>query len=896
MSASLVFAAVARRPDLPALRVLAGQLAVHHPGAPLHVLLLPGLGPRPRADEPFVVQTAADAGHRDVGRLLAEAPPAALELLVRPLVLSDRLAAGAEVVVLLSPDSEVRGPLNELLELAREADAVVVERVHGVLPDDGLRPDAQDLLDAGELEDGIVAVRDTDAARSLLDWWADRVRDAAQAAARVGAIPPRGLSSPLDAHSHVPGDIRVLEHTGYAVSGWNLHERPLGGAGDEVTAAGAPVRHVLLPGFRPDRPWWLGSAGTRVLVLDDPVLEALCADRARALVAHGWQPRTELEDLPPFLPNGVELDARVRKLLLEAVERGEDFGDVTTAAGADAFTAWLDAPAPKGAARGITRYHWSVWQERPDVQEAYPDLDDEDGEGYAGWLWTQGRSEMGLQTVLMPPWPAWLGDPPSEEAAPAELPPVTVTGFLRGTLGLGQAARAYTAALQAAGVEVATHAVTPDPPVERMPRGTKPRADDQPWEDLTAGRAPEVQLLCVNPEQLPGLAAELGLDAEDEQRPGYRIGVFGWEVQGAPEGWRAAFDLVDEVWVYSSWVAEQVARAADVPVVVMPLPVEAPPAAPDTAALPLELGDAFTFLFVFDFFSTLARKNPLGLVEAFKQAFAPGEGPRLVIKTINGEHRLEAREQLRYATEGREDILIVDATLSRPQLDALFARMDAYVSLHRAEGFGLTLAETMAIGKPVVATGYSGNTDFMTPSNSWLVDYDLVPVGKDAEHYPADAMWAEPSVADAARALREVVEQPDEVQRRGERARQDIAAHLSAAACGAQARHRLERIAAWREGRPAPVAGEPAPLAALDDLVRFPLEVGRVAGVRSAVRKTALEALSPYVHAERRLDEAVVASLHRLHFDLARERSQRERVERRLAALERRIGRPGGAS
>lgn len=887
----LVFVAVARRRDLPALRVLAGQLTEHHPGAPLQVLLLPGLGPRPRSDEPFTVTTAFDAGHRDVGRLLADAPPSALEALVRPLALVDALAAGARRAVLVAPETDVRAPLTELLDLLEEADAVVVPRLLGTLPDDGLRPDAQDVLEEGVLEDGLLGVRDSEAGHVLLEWWADRARAGAQAAAQIGATPPRSLALPLDAGEHLPGDVRRLEHPGFAVSYWNLHERELTASEDGLLVGGVPVRTLSLPGFRPDRPWWLSPRGTRVLVLGNPALETLLASRAASLLEAGWKASADLEDLPHFLPGGVELDTRVRRLLLEAVERGEDFGDVTAGAGAEALLTWLNEPAPHGAGKGITRYHWSVWQDRPDVQEAYPHLDGEHGDGFCGWLWTQGRSEMGLQTRLMPPWPTWLGDPPDEEDAPPELPTVTVTGFLGGTLGLGQAARAYTAALQASGIDVATHAVRPDPPVERMPRGTRPRDEDQPWEDLRAAREPEVQILCVNPEQLPGLAAEIGLEQEHH---GHRIGVFGWEVEGAPEGWRAAFDVVDEVWVYSSWVAEQVSRAGDVPVVVMPLPVEAP--APSDAPLPFDLGDAFTFLFVFDHFSTLARKNPLGLIDAFKRAFGPGEGPQLVIKTINGEHRPEARERMRYATEGRDDILIVDRTLTRPQLDALFARSDAYVSLHRAEGFGLTLAETMAVGKPVIATGYSGNTDFMTPVNSLLVDYELVRVGDEAEHYPADARWAEPSIEDAARAMREVVEHPEEARRRGDRARRDIAQTLSTEACGAHLRHRLERIAAWRQGRPRPSQAEPAPLSDLDALLSFPLTEPSARGVRSSARKAVLEVLTPYVSSERRYDEAVAASLHRLHFDLVREQAHRERLERRLALLERRLGRPGATS
>ena len=123
------------------------------------------------------------------------------------------------------------------------------------------------------------------------------------------------------------------------------------------------------------------------------------------------------------------------------------------------------------------------------------------------------------------------------------------------------------------------------------------------------------------------------------------------------------------------------------------------------------------------------------------------------------------------------------------------ARADCYVSLHRAEGFGLTMAEAMAMGKPVIATGYSGNLDFMDPGCAYLVDYELTTVGPGIDIYPEDGIWAEPSVDHAAALMRRVVERPDEAAERGGRARERIERELSPAACGAIARRRLELLA-----------------------------------------------------------------------------------------------------
>ena len=205
---------------------------------------------------------------------------------------------------------------------------------------------------------------------------------------------------------------------------------------------------------------------------------------------------------------------------------------------------------------------------------------------------------------------------------------------------------------------------------------------------LPDGHEPAVNLLCVNAPQVPELAEQVG---EEQLRSRYTIGQWAWETDAIPAFWDRSFDLVDEVWVYSDYVAENLARATDVdvPVVVVPLPVVAPD--PHGATVPFEVPDGFVFLFAFDFFSTLQRKNPLGLIEAFSQAFEPGEGPTLLLKTINAQSRPEARERLRYAIGDRTDIRLVDAVIEPAEMAALFRRADCYVSLHRAEGFGLTL-------------------------------------------------------------------------------------------------------------------------------------------------------------------------------------------------------------
>jgi glycosyltransferase involved in cell wall biosynthesis len=355
---------------------------------------------------------------------------------------------------------------------------------------------------------------------------------------------------------------------------------------------------------------------------------------------------------------------------------------------------------------------------------------------------------------------------------------------------LGAAARAYAQALEAAGVAVSTASV----PLHHLslPDGLGAGYGEHGFEDVLRDHPRSTfELLAINADELPDFVERMGSD----YFRGPRIGIWGWETNSIPERWKSAFDMVDEIWVYSRFMAENIGVVAPVPVITLPPPVQ-PPADPRQAIRLDVPNDAFMFLFVFDYLSTIQRKNPVGLIEAFSQAFAPGEGPHLLIKTINGPLRPFAEEEVLWAAHGHPEIHVVDRSLSVPERDALMTGCDCYVSLHRSEGFGLTLAEAMAIGKPVIGTAYSGNLDFMNAENSYLVDYEPSRVGPGCEIYPADGEWAQPSTEHAAALMRRVYANPQETARIGAKARADIARELSPRATGAAMRTRLEELEA----------------------------------------------------------------------------------------------------
>ena len=266
----------------------------------------------------------------------------------------------------------------------------------------------------------------------------------------------------------------------------------------------------------------------------------------------------------------------------------------------------------------------------------------------------------------------------------------------------------------------------------------------------------DFNLICVNADMLPIVATALGRRFFEGR---HTTGLWFWEVSHFPEQWQPSFDYLDEVWVASEHIAETLRPLSSTPVHTIRIPIT--PGQPDQASR-AELGmpEGFCFLFVFDYRSVFRRKNPLGLVEAFCKAFEPGSGPSLVIKSICGDEFPAEREALAAAVRERPEIHLIEETITTAMKNAMIASCDCYVSLHRSEGLGLTMAEAMYFGKPVIATAYSGNLDFMTEENSFLVPHTMVEIGPDADPYPPDKEWAEPDLGRASALMRQAFENP----------------------------------------------------------------------------------------------------------------------------------------
>ena len=362
-------------------------------------------------------------------------------------------------------------------------------------------------------------------------------------------------------------------------------------------------------------------------------------------------------------------------------------------------------------------------------------------------------------------------------------PRMNAFGHFRGEFGVAEASRALVAAARAGGVEVALVSAG----------SIHARGGDLRLADEVGTESPHpINVLGVNANDTVALLDELGPDVTDGR---HTIGFWFWELAAFPSAWLPAVDAVDEVWVASGFVRDAIAAVTAKPVTNVRLAVDATPSRPYTRA---EFGipdDPFAFLFTFSFNSYVARKNPQGVIDAFRAAFPPDDRRALLIlKSLNGDKAPHLLQELRDVVGDDVRIRLLDGAMPRDEVFGLESVCDSYVSLHRSEGFGLGLAESMALGKPVVGTAYSGNLEFMDDTVSLLVDHRLIPVRAGEYPFPDGQVWAEPDVEGAARHMRRLVDDPAFARALGERARDRMRDEFGAAAVGARIARRLGEI------------------------------------------------------------------------------------------------------
>lgn len=876
--ATRVFTIIARN-YLAHARVLAASLARHNPGTRLHVVVLDDhnrtIAPEPsfaiiRADElPFDPPS-------DFYTMAAIYDVTELATAIKPWAFAHLFDRGASVAIYLDPDIEIFDSLGSLEALTQKHGILLTPHITEPLPRDGKRPDERDLLIAGIYNLGFLALS-ADATKTFLPWWRERLRrDCLNNPAQGLFVDQKWIDFAFALFE--PG---ILKDPGHNVAYWNLPHRTLTRVGDRILVNGQPLRFFHYSGFSPRAPHLLSKhqhESLRIRLSETPLLAELCQRYAAAVEQAGFASSSATPYGFAETASGLPLDSRARRALRrtyledEANEPAPFFPNPFSTEGANDVIQRLLRPSPYGS--GVPAWLGEIWFERADLRIAFPRIDSVDAERFLDWVRTQGVREHDIPPQLIP---AKAAEVRPLVARRAKLTTgVNVYGYAFAESGTGQIVRSVVAALAAEGIPYAV-----------VPFTRTVSRQQAVFRDLgTAAPSFDTNLICVNADQVPLFFESM----RGQLVPGARnIGLWAWEVEDLPAAMAASEHYLDEVWGISSFTAAALARSLTKPVRAFPLPVVVPQVRSRTRA-ELEMPDGFLFLFCFDYDSVFRRKNPLAVVAAFRQAFSDRSDVALYIKTTNAERHAAEDEALRAAVRGCANIVVRDAYVTSDDYFSMLDSCDCYVSLHRSEGFGLTVAEAMALGKPVISTAYSATLEFANESNSYPVPAKLVEVGDEAPPYPSRSRWADPDVTVAAEQMMRVF--TDRSATVGTRAHIDIEKLHGPSARGPLLRRLLDQSRRTTH-TPAPVVIQPSveppsfferEATALQSLLGSPHAnlPSRMQRLMTPLRRLVLRFIRVYWVQQLAIDRAILAAMRTLRRE---SRSETARMREELNEL-----------
>jgi glycosyltransferase involved in cell wall biosynthesis len=444
----------------------------------------------------------------------------------------------------------------------------------------------------------------------------------------------------------------------------------------------------------------------------------------------------------------------------------------------------------------ISNLMYIIWLSRPDLQRAF-DLSTAAGQrDFVNWYLCSVEREYGIA----PNVPGAGAEAPSHlenrfqfsaDGGRGRLLQLiagengaNLVAYAHAEMGMGELVRMSAAALSCTDVNFG---------IVNFDYGTRDRKTAiLPHGHLEPDNRYKVNIFHINADQM--LHAYCGLGGEFFSGR-YNIGFWTCELEKCPDAWVPVIGMVDEIWAPSRFIQAAFAARASVPVIHMPLCVWVPDHGAHSRehfGLP---SHRFLFLFTFDGFSYPERKNPIGVVRAFRHAFPdPKVEVGLVLKAMNCDKSSEAWMKLQEVIAADPRIVVIDQTMDRGELLGLVGVCDCYVSLHRSEGFARGAAEAMYLGKPVIVTNYSGPTDFVRPDNACLVSFRLVPVNAGEYPFHEGQTWADPDLDEAAWYMKKIFTDREFARKIGTCARSYMQENFSRRVVGARYADRLREL------------------------------------------------------------------------------------------------------
>ncbi len=849
-----VFTIVSRNYLHFALNLMA-SVAEHLPGTRRVVVLCDARAGVSEAELGVPVLGIEELGIEHVDRMICQYTILELNTAIKPFAFTTLFAReDCDQVIYFDPDIQLFSSGQPLLDRLAVNDIVLTPHLTAPLDDDR-HPSDLAILQSGTYNLGFLALRRGADSTALLAWWRQKLlRDCVVDIPR-GLFTDQKW---MDLVPGFFGSAYVERDAGWNVAYWNLKHRHFHREGDRYLVNGRPLFFFHFSGFEPAARRISKHQDRFTLDQCSEPVQALFALYAARLEQHGRGRFASIPYAFAALADGTRLPDCARQAIRNELDWNQPMPDLRSEVGArfliDFLLAPVDGQQPP-LTRMAVQLHRSrpdLQAAFPDIlgahREAYLRWFSERAGPEAGVtgvltgaavvsaqagapaesplrsaaagqvataavpVATRAASSLPYRVVYRLAWNARHVLRPlsslafrnrvrsylvsrafpahrSATSAPAASTPetlpfgVSVIGYVKAESGVGESARSTLRALAHTPI---AHSLTD------FRAGNVSRMGEQVDEALNTGQRFAVSLFHINADQLPLARTMLG---EAPFSVPYRIGFWAWELERFPAEWHGAFDHVDEVWVPSTFCQRAIAEVSPLPVLCMPHAVDIPARlVPDRVRFGLRQ-DSVVFLAMADIMSSAERKNPFGAIEAFVMAFGAGDlRAEMVVKVSNGERDPAAMARLRALAERCAGIHLITDYLDRPTLNTLLDTVDCFVSLHRAEGFGLVIAEAMARGKVVIATGWSGNMDFMSSHNAMPVDYRLQPLVADVGPYKQGERWAEPSLGDAAAKMRQVLDDTALRERLGRRAREDCAQMLSPEVIGRRVHDRVEAL------------------------------------------------------------------------------------------------------
>lgn len=823
--------------------VLMESLAAYLPEARLSVILCDRSEGLDTSVFPFEVIELESLAIPHLDRLLYHYTILELNTAIKPFVFSHLMERGdATKIIYFDPDIKIYSDLAPMVRLLDRHDILLTPHLTDFLDDDR-HPSDLSILQSGTYNLGFLALRCCAASERMLSWWQGKLlRDC------VVDI-PRGLFTDQKWIDLVPGIVErvgIIRHSGWNVAYWNLKHRQVEQQDGEYCVNGEPLVFFHFSGYVVGNDSISKHQDRFRLSALPEVVRQLFTGYAEDVAAAGQSRFASLGYAFATLHDGTPLPDMGRALLRMGLDWSRPHPDLRTAEGAALIVRLLNRPVDS-ISPTITALADTLYQRRQDLQMAFPDYLGAHRVAFGAWfVQNAGKEEQVAPVFVAPMMEQHTNVATHDGAAAPETPPpaslasrffqaiyrvawkqralarpllqpetrtrirnlllqrayaapaaatgqsspalpadgMNIIGYIRAESGVGESARCMIRTLEAADIPYS---------LTDFRTGNISRMGEQVDDDREQGVRYGVSLFHVNADQI--LLARDTLGSKYFGANTYRVGYWAWELPEFPEIWQNAFTHLDEIWVPSTFCQNAVAACSPLPVVCIPhaIDVERQVTA-DRARFGLS-AENLIFFTMADMLSVPERKNPLGAVEAFARAFPAGNEPvTLVVKISNSEVRPDILAVLQDYCQRLPTILLLDGYLDRAELYTLIESSDVFVSLHRSEGFGLGIAEAMSRGKAVVATGWSGNMDFMTVGNSLVVDHRLIQLERDLGPYRQGSVWADPDPDQAAYQMQRLLAEPDLRRELGKRALADCRRQLAPAAVGKLARQRLNRI------------------------------------------------------------------------------------------------------